>query len=179
MITMLSTNSQIALFAIASLVAIALLLQAIVLIAIFFGTRAALKAARKEIEEFRAAAMPFVKEGRELFNRIAPRIESTSADLAAVVHTVRAQTDELQSAATVLVERASVQANRLDSMTTAILDAADRAGTFLSNAVHKPMRQLTGILASARAIIESLRTSETTPPRSTANNGSGDPQRFV
>lgn len=176
---MLSTNSQIALFVIAGVVAIALLLQAIVLIAIFFGTRAALRAARKEIEELRAAAMPFVTEGRELFNRVAPRIEATSADLAAVVHTVRAQTEELQSAATVLVERASAQASRLDSMTTSIFDAADRAGAFVSNAIHKPMRQLTGILASARAIMESLRASESTPPRSTANHSSGDPEIFI
>jgi methyl-accepting chemotaxis protein len=176
--TMSSISPQFILLVIAGVVALALLLQAIVLVAIFFGALKAVKAAQKEIEDLRAVALPFVKEGREFFLRVAPKIEQTSVDIAAVVHTLRVETNELQSAANKFVERASRQADRLDSMATAVLDAADRAGEFVSHAVNKPMRQISGILASVKAIVETLRTPE--PAAHThASHNSGDPEMFV
>jgi methyl-accepting chemotaxis protein len=177
-ITMSSANTEIVVLVIAGLVALALLLQGIVLLAIYLGARAALRTARKELDDFRAVALPLVKEGREFFIRVAPKMEETSVDLAAVVHTLRVETDQLQSAATQFVERASRQASRLDSMATAVLDAADRAAGFVSNAVNKPMRQLSGILASIKAVVETLRTPEPGTPAQT-NHASGDPEMFV
>jgi methyl-accepting chemotaxis protein len=177
-IIMLTVNSQMILLVIAGVVALALLLQAIALLAIFFGMRKAVKAAQKEIEDFRAAAMPVVKEGRELFGRVAPKIQEASVDLAAVVHTLRVESTELQSAANQFVERASRQASRLDSIATSILDAADRTGEFMSQVVHKPMRQVSGILASIKAIVETLRTPEPVAHAHTSH-APGDPETFV
>jgi signal transduction histidine kinase len=175
---MSNADSQIFLLVIAGVVALALLLQAIVLLAIFFAMRKAMQAAQKEIEDLRASALPFVKESREFFNRVAPKIEQTSADLAALTHTLRTQTNELQSAATVFVERARQVGSRLDSMATAVLDAADRAGSFVSHAVNRPMRQVSGILASVKAVVETLRTPEPVV-RTTTNHSPGDPEMFV
>lgn len=175
---MTSDTSQIILLIIAGVVALALLLQAIVLLAILFGARKAAKAAQKEIDDLRALALPFVKEGRDFFVRVAPKVEETSVDLAAVVHTLRVECTQLQSAANKFVERASQQASRLDAMTTAVLDATDRAGEFLSQAVHKPMRQFSGILASIKAVVETLRAPEPTV-NSHAKRAPGDPEMFV
>jgi methyl-accepting chemotaxis protein len=155
-----------------------LLLQAIVLLAIFFAMRKAVQAAQKEIEDLRASAIPFIHEGREFFNRVAPKIEQTSVDLAALTHTLRTQTNELQSASTEFVERARRQVSRLDSMVTGLLDAADRAGAFVSGAVNRPMRQVSGILASIKAVVEALRTPEPAP-RTHTNHVPGDPEMFV
>lgn len=174
-----SDSSQTFLLIFAGVVALALLLQAIVLMAIFFGTRKAMKAAQKEIEDLRAQTLPFVKEGRDFFLRVAPKVEETSVDLAAVVHTLRAECTQLQSVANKFVDRASQQANRLDSMTTAVLDAADRAGEVISQMVHKPMRQVSGILASVKAVIDTLRTPEPTTNAHNTNRASGDSDMFV
>jgi hypothetical protein len=43
-------------------------------------------------------------------------------------------------------------------MLTSIFDALDRATGFMTDTVTKPMRQIAGILASAKAVVESLRT---------------------
>jgi hypothetical protein len=175
---MYSADSQIFLLVIAGVVALALLLQAIVLVAIFFGLRKGLKAAQKEVADLRASTMPYINDGRDFFTRVAPKIEETTADLAAITHAVRVQTRELQAVTTELVEKARTQGNRLDSMTTALLDSADRAGAFLSSAIHKPMRQASGILASVKAVVETLRAPEPVV-RARANQSAGDPEMFV
>jgi signal transduction histidine kinase len=174
---MSTADSQIILLVFAGVVALALLLQAIVLLAIFFGARKAVKAARKDIEDLRALATPFVQQGREFFLRVTPKIEETSVDLAAVAHTLRVETNQLQCAANKFVERASQQASRLDSMATAVLDAADRTGEFISHAVNKPMRQVSGILASIKAVVETLRATEPAA-HPHASHSPGDPESF-
>jgi methyl-accepting chemotaxis protein len=163
---------------IAAVVALALLSQAIVLVAIFFGMRKAISSARAEFEDFRASAMPLFKDARGCFVRVAPKVEETTADLAALIHTLRTRTDEAQVAASEIIESARRQANRIDVMTTNVLDAADRAAAFTSHAVGKPVRQVSGILASIKAVIETLRAPETNS-RAHANHGAGDPDMFV
>jgi hypothetical protein len=66
----------------------------------------------------------------------------------------------------------------MDSMLTNTFNAVDRAAGFMSDTVSKPMRQLSGILASAKAVVESLRSGvpEPLPPGDPAR---GDKDMFV
>jgi len=43
-------------------------------------------------------------------------------------------------------------------MFTGVLDTADRAGTLVTAAVATPVRKLSGILASVKAVVETLRS---------------------
>jgi methyl-accepting chemotaxis protein len=171
-------NPQIVQLVLAGVVAVALLLQAIVLAAIFFGMRKAASAARAELEDLRATVLPFVHDAREFIGRVAPKIEETTTDLAALTHSLRTQTDDVRAATTEILERTRRQAGRLDSMATAALDSADRAIAFVTNAVTKPMRQFSGILASVKAVVETLRGPEPAP-RPRTNPAPGDPEMFV
>jgi hypothetical protein len=46
----------------------------------------------------------------------------------------------------------------MDTMMTKTLDTVDRAASFMTDTVSKPMRQLSAVMASAKAIVETLRT---------------------
>jgi methyl-accepting chemotaxis protein len=162
----------------AGVAALALLLQAIVLLAIFFGIRKAISSLREDFEDIRTSVTPFVKDAHEVFVRVAPKIETATADVAALTHSLRAQSEDLKAASAEIIEKARRQATRIDSMTTTILDAADRAGTFVNEAVSKPMRQLSGILASIKAVVETLRAPEPVV-RTRTNHKPGDPEMFV
>lgn len=175
---MSSINPQVVMLVIAALVALALLTQAVVMLALLLGIRKAYNAARGELEQLRSSVLPFVTDAREFFTRVAPKIEQTSVDVAALTHSLRQQANELQSTTADFLERAHRQANRLDSMATSILDGVDRAGAFVTSVLNKPMRQLSGILASVKAVVESLRTTETTQ-RASTNHVPGDPEMFV
>jgi hypothetical protein len=65
----------------------------------------------------------------------------------------------VQSSVEEIVERVRLQSNRVDNMVSGVLDTADRAGSYVNDVVTRPMRQISSILAAAKAIIESLRGS--------------------
>jgi hypothetical protein len=73
----------------------------------------------------------------------------------------------------------------VDAMLSSVLDAVDRAGSFLTNAVSKPARQLAGVLASVKAVVESLRSSDAAfrhapPPEDLGDmRSSADEEPFV
>jgi phage-related protein len=158
-------DSQTIQLAVVAVVALAVLLQAIVLLAIFLALRKAIRSLHEDVEDLRSAVMPIIDNTRELFIHVAPRLEAAAADLAAMTHGLRVQTADVQSAAAEAIERMRAQVSRLDAMISGAFDAVDRASTFVSEAVAKPLRQLSGILASAKAVVESLRNAATAEPR--------------
>jgi len=110
--------------------------------------------------------------------RLTPKIDKTSDDLTALAHSLRIQTDELQTAANEIISRVRVQASRLDALMSDLLDGVDRASSFMADAVAKPMRQVSAVIASVKAAVESLRSAEP-GPRSHPGNSPGDSDLFV
>jgi hypothetical protein len=149
-------DSQTVQLFIVAAVAITMLLQAIALLAIFSAVRKAAQAMRQDIEELRSSVVPVIDNVRDLLVKTRPRIEAAAVDLAAVSQNLRRQTVDVQTAANGILERVQNQSIRMDSMLTNIFDAIDRAAGFMSDAVSRPMRQVAGLLASAKAVVESL-----------------------
>ena len=141
-----------------ALVALAVVIQAIALIIILVLVRKSLRDALRQFEDLRFKVTPIITRVQDLVQNLTPKIESVTDDLTEISHKVRAQAGEVQATAADLNARLRHQAARLDSMTTSLLDAIDRFGSFVSDAVSKPLRQLNGVLASARAVVDSLRS---------------------
>jgi methyl-accepting chemotaxis protein len=170
--------------------ALAVLLQAAVLIAMYLALRKSIGSLREEVEDLRSSLMPMVDKSRELidnsrvlvdstrrlFARVAPKAEATASDVARVARGLREQTEELESAAQEILARVRIQTSRMDAMTTSGLDALDRAGSFVAETVGKPARQLSGLVAAAKAIVESLRAPAHEPRRARL---SGDEDTFI
>jgi len=166
---------QLALIAVMVLV---VLIQAIVLIGALIALLKLAKSIRQEIEDLRSSVMPLIENTRNLIARVAPKIEQTTSDLALLTRALRNQTADVQAAADEIIGRAQLQARRVDTMLSSVLDAVDRAGSFMADTITKPMRQLSAFLASAKAVIESLRSTEGAT-RAGANRASGDNDLFV
>ncbi len=152
----MSTNAQNLLLAILAAGAFALLLQTLFVIALTMMLRRAVKRAQEEMEHYRAALVPLILKTRDLVQNIAPRLEEAATDLTVIGRRLREQTAEIQSAANEIIGRTRLQATRVDNMITSVFDRVERAGVFVSGTVARPMRQLTGIIASVRAAIETL-----------------------
>lgn len=161
-----------------ALVAIAMVVQAFVLLAAFIVMRKAARAMDEKFEAFRASVTPLIDNSRSLLTRLTPKVEQTASDLAVITHSLRVQTADVQSAASEMIARARVQADRLDSMLSHVLDTLERTGSFMSDAVHKPMRQFSAVLASVRAVVESLRNG-TSQPRPDSDRAPRDHDMFV
>jgi ABC-type transporter Mla subunit MlaD len=172
---------------VAAVVAGTLLLQVILLVAILTGVRKAAISMRKDIEEVRASVNPLLTEARQFLARVGPQIEATTTDLAAFTHTLREQSENVESTVTDISDKARHQAGRVDFMVTTLLDKADRAGAIVDDAIATPLRQLTGVMAWVRAVVDTLRAPQPVGPRPPinvtqrgANNGSqGDSGMFI
>ena len=170
-------NQTIQLILIAVVVA-AMLFQSIVLIGLLLAMGKAARAASEKMENVYSAVMPLISDSRALLERLTPKIDKTSDDLTSLMHSLRVQSDDLQAATNEIMARVRSQASRLDALTTSLLDGVDRAGDFMADAVAKPMRQVSAIVASIKAVVESLRSVDSNP-RSHATNSAGDNDMFV
>ena len=166
-------------------VAVALVFQTIVLFTLFLVLRKTAKTITRQLEEMRTSVrpiienvIPIVENTRDLLARVTPRIVETSGDIAALTKSLREQTADVQTAATEIMARVRTQSGRIDSLLSSTLDALERATGFMTETLTKPMRQFGALLTSAKAVVESLRTSEPAP-RSQRNQSSSDSDLFV
>jgi methyl-accepting chemotaxis protein len=163
-------------------IGLAMLLQTLILLLIFVAMRKAAASLREEAENLRASITPVIFDARDLLantqgvlanaqeflgnaqsvlTRVTPRIEAVTTDAVEVTRRLREQTAEFQISAQAILENVRRQSNRLDEMLSSLLDTMDHAGVFVAEAVSRPVRQVSSILRSAKAIIESLRTPVT------------------
>ncbi len=177
-----SLDIQTAQIIVLALVAFAVLLQVILVIAIFAGMGKLTKVVKEEIEDLHSSFMPIVYNTRDLLANVTPKIESTVEDLADLTRGLRVQSKEVESVGAEVLERLRRQSGRLDTMISGLLDTVDRTGAAVADAVNRPVRQISGLLASAKAVVESLRETAAppashTPPR--ASRPPGDQNLFV
>jgi methyl-accepting chemotaxis protein len=166
------------LLAFACVTGLAMLLQTILLLVVAVAVRKTAKSLREEAENLRSSVMPVIYDARDTlantqivigsaqelvanaqsaFARMAPKIESATGDLAEIAQGLRVQTAEIQLAAMEVMDRVRKQTNRLDEMCSSLMDTMDRAGGFVANAVSTPVRQVSRILTTVKAVVESLR----------------------
>ena len=148
---MTNLDTQTLLLIILGVVALALLGQTLLLFAIFFAVRKTTRVVQENVESIREAALPILHNARELF-------EDTANDLAAMAHGLREQTSDIQSSASDILDKLRHQCSRLDGMISSVFDAVDRASHFVTETVARPVHQLSGILSTAKSIVDSLRS---------------------
>lgn len=175
-------NVNTILLVLVSAVAALVLFQAIILFAMFLVVRKSTATAKEYGEELRTHIVPvldnsleLVHTTRALITRLEPKLEAAANDLVEITHTATAQAKKMQVSAEEITERVRRQAERVDSMTTSALNTVDRVGNFVTHAVNVPVRQFSGIMAAAKAVVDTLRAPgpprHTAPPRTAAQPG--------
>ncbi|MGA3010410.1 MAG: hypothetical protein ABSD72_09125 [Terracidiphilus sp.] len=178
-------DNQTIMLALAAAIGLAVLLQTIILLAMFVTMRKVIGAIREEAESLRAAVMPVIYDSRDVlassrdvlanslvffgnsqklladaqafFTRVSPKIESTIGDAADITRVLQTQATEMQASTLEIMEQVRKQSERIDGMMTHFLDTVDRAGGYVADVVSTPVRQISSVLRAAKAIVESLR----------------------
>ena len=157
-------NTENILIALVAITGVSVLLQIIVLLALTLAVRKGVETMKGYVEELRESALPLMAQARDfilrtkdLLNRMEPRLEAASVDLAEMTRTAREETEKLQVSLDQINERVQRQADRIDGMATTALNGVDRASRFVNDAVSIPFRQVSGFVAAARAVIGALR----------------------
>jgi hypothetical protein len=171
-----SIDSQTIQLIIIGVAALAVVMQAVVLIAILIAMKKAATSMHRDIQELRTSVIPLLLDSRDFFERVAPNIESTTNDVAEIVHTFREKTEAADLTVTEILEKAQLQTTRVDGMLTTALDSVEKVGVFVDKAVSKPVKQISALVAAGRAVVHSL---SATAPRSHSSNGSGNHDRLA
>jgi len=150
---------------------LAVLLQTIILLAIFFTLRRAARSVTKQAEELRSAVMPVVYNTRELLSRLTPKVERAVEDLAHVARGLRVQSAEMQDSVQEILDQLRQQTHRIDRMISSLLDGVDRAGGYVADVVSRPVRRVSAVFNSVKAIAESLRSTSARSRRSQPADG--------
>jgi conjugal transfer/entry exclusion protein len=140
------------------LTAFALLMQAIVMLVAFLVMRKKVKSLQEDVQELRTTAMPILNKSRETLEKVAPKLESVAADVADITSMLKRQTGEFQLVAGDILDRVHRQTSRVDNMFTNMADGVEHASNVVVHSVGKPVRQLTAILAGAKAFLSVLTT---------------------
>jgi hypothetical protein len=136
--------------------ALALLTQTVILLALFLAVRKTAVSLKEDVDDIRSSVMPVMLRTRDLVDRLSPGVEQGVTDLSHMAHVLRGQADAWDETLTDVLDRVRNETSRIDAMFSGTLDAVDKASTYVTEVVSKPVRQINGILASIKAIIESL-----------------------
>lgn len=142
------------------LASVALIMQTILLIAMFLGLGKAIQSIKEEIGDIRSSVVPVAQNAKDLIERLSPKVERTVTDISELTHGLRLQAEELEVVVSEILQRVRKETGRIDTMFSGTLDAVDRASVYVTDVVAKPVKQISGILAAVKAIVESLRASE-------------------
>jgi predicted nuclease with TOPRIM domain len=163
-------NTELILTVLVSVIAAGVLFQLILLFVMFLAVRKGMKAAGQYASEMKEQAVPvlenskaLIRTARELIARLEPKLESAASDLAEVTKLARTEAKRMQESADEITDKVRHHATRVDAMTTDALNAVERVGSFVSMAVTAPVRQVSGIMAGAKAVLETLRTPTPRP----------------
>jgi hypothetical protein len=166
----MTSNTETILIVFVAFTGLTFLLQACVLFAIFISLRKTAKSAMQSAEDLKATVLPMVHSARELVERISPQIITLSTDLAELTASLKKETRGVSFSVAEIMQRLSRQTERLDEMLTNGLNAVDRAGVVVEAAVAAPVRQVNGVLAAIKAIVETYR-SDVPRRKTTSPNG--------
>lgn len=139
-----------------AIAALALLTQTFILLAIFIAVKKGAASLKDEVDDIRTSVMPVMQKTRALVDRLTPAVEQGVTDLATMARVLRAQAEAVDETLTDVLDRVRNETSRIDAMFSGTLDAVDKASAYVTEVVSKPVRQINGILASIKAIIESL-----------------------
>ena len=173
-----------------ALTAFCILFQTVLLSATFFSVRKGIKSLTEKVDDLRSSAMPVIDHTRGFMERVTPKVEETAKNVAEMSQTLKKNameisetlkngTSNVSASATEIAQRVNAQSSRVDGMITSALDALDNAAGFVADAVNKPVRQLSGLLASVKAIVETLgasRPQQHTSQRASQRTEEPDPQ---
>ena len=140
------------------LTGLALVVQAIVMLVAFLAMRKTIVTLHADVQELRTAAMPVLVKSRETLDRVAPKLESVAADVADIAHVLKRQSVEFNAVAGDILERVHRQTSRVDNMFTEVIDNVEHASHVVADSVIKPARQISAMLAGAKAFLNTLAT---------------------
>lgn len=138
------------------MVAVALVAQAIALIAMAIGAAKTRKRVLAIVEEVRAKAMPALDSTQDFIKNYAPKMMTLAENLVETSNVVRNKAAEFDATLSDVNNKARVQTARLDEIVTTVLTGTAEIVTAVQNGIRVPVREFNGFMNGLKAGLDVL-----------------------
>ncbi|MFP5230191.1 MAG: hypothetical protein ACLGXA_21455 [Acidobacteriota bacterium] len=166
--------------------AVGVLMQALVLLGMLLAIKGALKQVSEISKKAEEHGVPVLESTKDLLKDIVPKLKVATQNLVEVSetakevgNTVRAESTQAAVMLNDVLQRASVQVERVDEMVTGTLTSVAHATATMQKAVSGPVRQVGAVLSGLRAGFDALRRREPGPREVHEVHAAADGDHFV
>jgi hypothetical protein len=138
------------------MVAVAMVVQAIVVVLMAIGAAKASKRAFQIADELRTKIGPILETTQSVFHDAAPKVKIITENLVQTSHMVRNKASEFDATASELNMKTRAQAARVDGMVTSMLNTTADISETLQRAVKVPVREFAGLVNGFKAGVDVL-----------------------
>ena len=157
-----------------ALTAIAVLLQAGVLVALYLAVRKTGARLEAVSEEVKTKALPTFDTAHSLLTELRPKLQVVADNLMETTTIVRSEVERVDATVNDALDRARLQVIRADEMLGRTLDRVEQTSDIVTKTVVSPVRQVSGIIRGVTAGVEFLLSH-----RARKNGDSRGPRRPV
>jgi hypothetical protein len=135
---------------------IAVVLQAVVLTAMYLAMRQSSTRMESIASEVKTKALPALESTHALLTEIRPRLQVIAENLEDATTILRDQVHRVDATVTDIVDRSRLQVIRADELLSRTLDRVEQTSDLVHKTVVSPVRQFSGLLHGITAGIEFL-----------------------
>jgi hypothetical protein len=152
----LSSGNSRLLMVFVGMVAVALIVQAIALIAMAVGAAKARKRGLEIVEEVRLKLMPIMDNTHSFIQDTAPKVKIITENFAETSHVIRSKAQEFDVTASDLNAKTRAQAARVDGIVTSALNTTTDVAETIQRGIKIPLREVSGIINGVKAGLDVL-----------------------
>src|ERR1700693_5056762 len=125
--------------------ALALVLQAAMIGAMFFAVRRLARQIEETTQEIRARVAPILGRIQSMVEEVHPQITSMVADAAHITHLARTQVQHADRGVGETIDRLRLQLVHADQILTGALESVEEAGSQIRRTVLGPVQSITAV----------------------------------
>src|SRR5215468_2288741 len=146
-------------------VALALVVQVTVLIALFIQTRRTMKQVEDSISDLNRKVSPVITRVQILLDDTQPKISTMVSDAAHIVYLARGQAQKVDRVFTDATDRMRGQLLHVDRILTGTMEAVEDAGTQFRQSFWRPVQKASALVQGIKVGLDLLRSRRAASPR--------------
>ncbi len=133
--------------------AVAVVLQLVILIALFVSVKKTTERMEKMAGEVQARTLPLLDMANGVLSDVRPRLDVITTNLADTTVTMKKQMERLEVTVNDIVDRTRLQVIRADEMVSRTLDKVEETTDMVHHTVVSPVRQVGGVVQGITAAL--------------------------
>ena len=140
-----------------AITALAVVLQAVLMAAIFFSVRNLSKRIEETTLEIRSRVAPILGRVQMIVDDVHPQISNMVADAAHITHLARTQVQHADRIVGEAIDRLRLQLAHTDQILTGALETVEETGATIRRAILGPVQSVTAIVRGIQTGLDFLR----------------------